>query len=385
MSIRKLSYLALDSLYTGVPFSLDLSSIFLSLGQYERQVFSGQSNFQNALDLLEGVVRNSVYMSPRSLLQESTCTEHALNFFESKDTGGDISPMRDLLEPSKENDRKLEDAVQSDEPYSNKNRFIVLNFDKEQPVKNPVFDDRDLVQWEKDRRKGAGKTYSRFGAAWDPTRKHLRVSAAVRSAGSKTEEEKVFRIAKEIAHSEENISDNMDLPEVKRSKNQINIIEFICRTMWGWERKYYFRGPIVRGHNPVYNSLGTTSLSYRVQNYKNTLETKEYDGYLIDEAKLLIDHLQDISYRGRTLCYAGSLVVGNQLDEDAEFDGATFFLGSEAENRRITLAEAKGGNRQNAADAENELWEKADELGMDLDRLEVDRYDRGAVMSVFES
>ncbi len=383
-SIRKLSYLSLDSLYTEVPFSLDLSSIFLSLGDYREQVLSGQSGFQEALDLLEEVVRDSIYMSPKSILQEASTSEKMTEYFGSIDTEGNISGMREVIEPNKSIDAKIDENIQKEESYSNEQRLISLNFDKEKKVEKEVFENRDMVSWERKKRRRAGKSYSRFGAAWDPTRKHLRVVSAIRDRGSKTEEEKAFRIANQIAKAEINISDKVELGEAKKNKNKYEIMKFICKSMWGWEKKIHFRGPIVSGENPIYSTYGIKTMSDKIYEYKSKLEDKSYDEYMIHEAKLTAKNLSQVSYRGLCISYGGSLVVSGRMEEIAEFDGITFFLGNESFGRRVIIVEANDVSGHNDKEAENKLVKKSEALGIDTNRTGISMYEEGAVMSIFK-
>lgn len=382
-STRKLTYLAIDSLYTEVPFSLDLSSIFLSLEDYRREVLAERSNFQEALERLEGVLRDSVYMSPKSLLQQATCSEHALNIFGLFDTEGKISEMRKLLEATPNNDRKFGDAILKEESYSERHKILSIYFDSGKAVEGDIIEGKNSVKWESKKRKNAGLSYSRFGAEWDPTRRHLRISSGIRYRGKKSDEERAFRVAREICKSEIEISNSLDLKKEDRYDNQENILDFLCRSVWGWGKKYQFRDDIIEGEYPLYIVYGSTEASKRLNNYIDELTSMEYDEDNVFEMHLLRDQLREISYRGLLICYAGSLVVANKTDEEAEFDGAIFFLGKESEGRRAILAEAKNIRGQSSPEAEKSLNQKINNLEMDNNRLEVTHCEGGALMSLF--
>lgn len=70
-ALRRFVYLALDSLYAPVPFSIDISSLILSIDQYLEDIFYHESPFQIALGQIEDVMRDSIYLSSSSLLQLS--------------------------------------------------------------------------------------------------------------------------------------------------------------------------------------------------------------------------------------------------------------------------------------------------------------------------
>ena len=78
-SIRRITYLALDSLYAPVPFSLDLSSFFFSLEHFLADVFAHDSAFHLALDRFEGVLRDTVYLAPRSQLEHARRSDAVLS------------------------------------------------------------------------------------------------------------------------------------------------------------------------------------------------------------------------------------------------------------------------------------------------------------------
>ena len=84
-SVRRLTYLALDSHYAPVPFSLDLASIFFSLEHFLSDVFPEASAFQQALQRLEVVMRDTVYMGPEQLLNHARVSEAILAGLEGLD------------------------------------------------------------------------------------------------------------------------------------------------------------------------------------------------------------------------------------------------------------------------------------------------------------
>ena len=97
-SMRRLTYVALDSYYAPVPFSLDLASIFFSLKEYLSDVFIEGSAFHDALTRLEGVMQDTVYLAPRTLLNRARLSDSILSGLETREAQlGSITAHWDLL------------------------------------------------------------------------------------------------------------------------------------------------------------------------------------------------------------------------------------------------------------------------------------------------
>ena len=126
-NIRKIAFLSLDSIYAPVPFSLNLTSIVLSFNQYYEEIFIKKSAYKNALEELEKVLQNSVYLNSDSILNTNKATEEVVNFIETKiDDVKSISSLFSLLNCNSEIEKKWKNH---NEPDWDRNQIISLNFE----------------------------------------------------------------------------------------------------------------------------------------------------------------------------------------------------------------------------------------------------------------
>ena len=379
-SIRKLAYLALDSLYTPVPFSLDLSSIFLSFDHYQKEVFARESSFQDALSRLEGVMRDSVYLAPKALLQIAMTSENTYEKLSIQETEGNIGGIKPILSP-KSNLSIFSDALSEGQDYAEVERYVALSFDCSPSIRN-----RELVntvEWEIETRSRVGIRFSRFGAEWDPSQTHLRIAAAVEpNCQSDKIEEVSFRIARELSKLEIQLSKKMDLDEASRYENGKSIVEFLCRSLWGWEKRYQLRDRFIGKNHLLFINNGSTDTADLLSKCANSAKERALlDQDTLHELNVLTQELEDVQYRGLLAVYAGSLVVANQTREVVEFDGIVFFLGREQQNRRGFVVEAKNKN-MGSTEARNDLEEKASKLKMTEGSFSVQTCKGGAILSI---
>lgn len=73
--VRRLSYLALDTLYTPAPFSLELGTLMADLMDHPETYMLEESTFQKALRQLDDVMREVVYQSPNALISMAITTD----------------------------------------------------------------------------------------------------------------------------------------------------------------------------------------------------------------------------------------------------------------------------------------------------------------------
>jgi hypothetical protein len=228
--------------------------------------------------------------------------------------------------------------------------------------------------------------FSRFGAEWDPSKTHLRVAAAIKPScpGDKIEEVS-FRIARELAKLEIKLSRELDLDEALRYENGKAIVEFLCRSLWGWEKRYQLRDRFIGNDHLLFVNNGSTDTAKLLTSYADDARDEEIlNEDTLHELEVLVQELRNVQYRGLLVAYAGSLVVADQSREIAELDGIMFFLGKEHQNRRALIVEAK--NMANGGTvAQNDLNDKVSNLGMNSGRLSTEACSRGATLSIFPS
>lgn len=384
-SIRRFAYLSLDSLYTHIPFSIDLSYIFLSLERYKEEVFSSSSVFQDALERLDGVMRDSVYLSPRSLLQVSSTSKSTLEKLRQQDTQKSSRRMQAILGPSykKEDigENIFTDALRESDDYSQSDKHVSLSYQfkpstTRDPLPNTVEEEIELVD-------SVGKTLSNFGVEWDPNGSNLRIAASI---DKDDKDQKIaFAILRRLSNIDKRLraSDQIDMTSTEHYQNTLALTAFAYRTVWGWDYEYRFNDRDVEGDYPLYLDSGTTKIAESVDEYRDSLsDIGEFDEDDIHEYSTLCSVLTELDYRGHTSVYAGSLEVTSDTDEVAEMDGIVLLLGDDRKNRSCVVVEAKNQNPP-FGPARSALSEKASRLGIPEEDYDIERCEGGAIMQTY--
>lgn len=380
-SIRRLTYLALDCLYTPVPFSLDLASIFLSLEHYLEEVFAFQSGFQEALSRLEGVMRDSIYLSAPCLVQHARAASFALSQLQSH--AGNvttISGLRDVLGPTVQAEQVF--GWDNDPVDANREHFVVLSYSCDPAVSGLVLD--DTVAWEQTVRRRVGLRDCYCGAEWDPLRAHLRVAGAVRTSPS--EERRAgaaLKLAKQLVDLEQRVDKVITRGEQARWENGRALLHFLLKAFFGWNHLYRMRPFPVTGQSPVILGSGTTNLAKSVASY--IAAHRASAGATPDrlhELEMLRRTLEIIPYRGLALAYAGSAEVVGQNRVLTEFDGVVFLLGKASPLGSAVVVEGK--NLQHGhTEGRRQLKERLGQLGLTAARFELhDIGTRGAYATI---
>jgi len=383
-SIRRFAYLSLDSLYTHIPFSIDLSYIFLSLERYREEVFSSRSVFQDALERLDGVMRDSVYLSPRSLLQVSSTSRTTLEKLRQQDTLGESKRMEAVLGPdyTKEeiDESVFSDALLESDDYSQSDKHVFLSYEFEpsttrNPLPNTVEEEIKLVD-------SVGKTLSNFGVEWDPDGSSLRIAASIDKSGK--DQKIAFAILRRLNNIDKRLRESakIDMTSTEHYQNARALTEFAYRTLWGWNYEYRFNSRGVEGSYPLYFDSGTTKIAEWVEDYRDDLSDIGSDKDDIHEYSVLFNVLTELDYRGHTSVYAGSLEI-TDTDVVAEMDGIVLLLGNDREDRSCIIVEAKNQN-PSFGPARRALREKAERLGIPEAKYDIESCWGGAYLQIYE-
>lgn len=342
-SVRRVTYLALDSLYTSVPFSLDFAAILLSLEQQADEVFNPFSQFQQALNGFERVMRHSVYLSPNAVIQFSRSTDRAVRECRSAPLGwSSLSALRGMLAPT----------TVSDDLFDPKRDALPLDWDKTRVLGLWYdFDSRaaprtvtDTVELEEMLRRRVGPSRCRIGIEWDPATTRLSIGAALApDLKPNRAMSTAFRIAYELARFESQsrelagfgwLNDFQDDYE-----NARRLVEFLLRALFGWNNRYRLRAARVRRKYPVVVGTGAARTASILRSFvRDPLTAKVLENPDdLHEIKVVQRTLELIAYQGVLIAFAGRVEVidpveGRQL---GEFDGVVFLL---SENNQIGCA-----------------------------------------------
>ncbi len=354
-NIRQLSFLVLDSHYSPVPFSIDFSSILLNFNQIFEDTFVKESIFRLALNQLEGVLQNSVYMSGNSLLATARRTESILEQFNlRKPDCSKVSVIRDILEPPQLTSKPTSSIFHSDnqlnfpEPDWDTEKIIELTYNNIQNFSLSF--PKDVVEWETNRRISIGKLSCRVAAQFNPSGTVFRAAYALNNKSLMTSDcndiLKALKIINEVVQFE------MELDrEYLNSLNQDNhekIFQFLLRATFGWQTRLRLEFPQVHGCTPFPINRGAKVTAECIGNYINkTKDSISKD--TLNELDLIKEIVNNLNYRGQVICFLGSTKVFNSLDntEEAELDGIIFFPAKNPSDYFAIVVEAKnhaGGN-----------------------------------------
>lgn len=338
-NIRKITYLALDSHYAPVPFSLDLASIFLSLEDFLSDVFVGQSSFQIALTQLEGVMRDTVYMAPDQQINHAGVGEETLKVLGSLGTSPKtIGEWWTLLGPDR-SVRKVFD-VSAPGPVSSPRhaRIVQLSYDLDPAVAPTLLP--DPIGWEANTRSEVGLRSCTFAADFDPPRTHLKLSAALVSGlGPITTAKVTLRAAKQLVDFEKTIMEQeVRLSSSRLTRNGLSLLHFILPSFLGSNRRVRLRTMPTVERTPVIRERGSTRAADEVHHYLQWAKgTKLFSKDNLNEIERLEEALRAINYHGTTLAFAGSTEIIEQERIIAEFDALILLLSRDISQPTLIL------------------------------------------------
>lgn len=380
-AIRRLTYLTLDSLYTPVPLSVDLSSIFRSIDHHRKQVFTERTSFDDALSGFEHVMRDSIYLSPRALLQMAATSSSTYSKLSKIKVDRKISDIYNIIHhsPDKKGGEIFKSSIQASIEYSGVDKLVGLSFNF---GLEPYQDQNEsTVRWELNSTIKVGITLAQFGYEWDPSKRYLRVAGGIKPACNSEKEEKVaFGIAKELADLSINIQSTKGISDIQIYNNNKSLARFLCRAIFGWDLRYHFRDVQSEGHLPIVSAYGSTKAANIIKSYRECCESKSLlHSDDLHELVVLEKNLRSLSYRGLLLVYAGSLEIANHERELAEFDGTVFFLGNQADGYNLLITEAKN-KAKGSSEAEKDLRKLSCDLALPDDRVVIEWCYGGATL-----
>lgn len=359
-NLRRLTYVALDSHYAPVPFSLDLRTIFFSLDHFLTDVFGEESSFQDALHRLDGVMRDTVYMGPAQLINHARVGDQVLQKLEEMDSEpSTITSLWMLLGPDREAGRYFDVSKSTADRHT---RVVQLSFDFEATPGETLLP--EPIIWERRARERVGTRAVRFAADLDPQRRHLKVSAALAAEGPKRPRA-ALRTCKQLIDFENNVYEH-GVPRriAEYTKNGIALLRFVLPAVLGEGRR--FRLPTRTGIRtaPVIRTYGSTRAAEYVADYRREAAERElFDADGLNEVAMLERTLREIDYRGAVLAFSGSTEVIEGGEVLAEFDGLILLLSRAPEQASVIVVEAKNTTHGHTA-AERQLRAQRDRLGI---------------------
>ncbi|MBU8852744.1 hypothetical protein [Priestia megaterium] len=335
-SIRKIAYVLMDSHYAPIPFNLDFSSIMLNLDRHQESLINNSSAFQKALEQMNIVLENSLYLDPNSLLVSNMRSEQILHNFRDiplNEKLDRVSVVRDLLKPLNEKSDRVSaifqkhDVLSFPEPDWDTNNVLDITYN-EIDYYTSIFP-FDLWEFEQKLNESLGSSLCRVSAAYPPSKNNFRLVFALKSnvANSK-------KITKALDIVKKVIEFNSDL-KIKgfKTNNQAEdefkstLLKYLLSYSFGTEKEYILDFYFNKNLNgmPLFFGKGCIKVANHIQEYINTVKD-ELDADQIHELELTRDKIKNLNYRGLILAFLGSTKIRkpNESTVSCEFDGIVY-------------------------------------------------------------
>ncbi len=319
-NIRKIAFLALDSIYAPVPFTLNLTSIVLSFGKYYEEIFIKKSAYKNALDELENVLQNSVYLNSESILNTNKATEEIVQYIYSKKNElTTISNLFKVLKCNSEIDNKWKSY---NRPDWNSQQIISLNFENTKGFL-PLEIANDSYKWEIKIRNRIGKSKIRIGALTNIEKNVLKISASIidekfferlkTALNLSYELIKLTRLFKEDYYNPDNV------------ENSEKLFSIILKSIFGWDKRFILQAHDVR-YNPFIIEDGKYKTLKAIDKYIDKVKN-EITADQLCEIEQTRKAVEKFNYSGITLVFTGAAKIfnANKNNEVAEFDGLLIY------------------------------------------------------------
>ena len=386
-NIRRISYLALDSHYTPVPFSINLSSIILNIEELVNTMVDPNSSFQLALQQLNEVVRDNVYMCGPTLLEISRVTEQTVNRINVLENKLDsITALRHLIEPNNQScelEKPFKEIFNTQflarqpNPDWGATSIVHLTYSTDSLYQMIKF---DTVLTEKLKRKKIGISSCRVGVQVCPERQRLTITYGIINNMSDNDKIRTaLAILSDILYFE---GVNID-PNYSKQKynNNHQCVGLFIKSIFSWKTRFKLEGPAYRNISPFFMGRGSKKASKWLKKYiEDICKHVELNKDCKHELKFIDEIITDLSSLGSLICFAGStkVMLNNAITESAEFDGLIILPNEDPYIRFAIIVEAKNQKDGHKA-GQNQLEKRLEALLInDIDYVIEPVYQKGA-------
>lgn len=338
-SIRQLSFIALDSLYAPVPFNLDLASILLNFDSLLDSLFIKNTTYRIALNNLETVLQNSVYMSSDSCINTARASEDVLEDLEYLKKGASgITDIYYALCPAcsvEISQRTVEDLDWLKErKIVQEFRFSLFKDEMPEAILNPV-------RWESTVRNRIGSSRSRVGILLNSRRTLARVSIGLTTDHDINSLKATLKSVVELNKLRRSMPDTRRINLVNEKDNDHQILTFLLKSIFGWKKKFILENKN-RSSSAIFISNGRVDTLKKLDTYLSSA-SKHLNKDEIFEVKKVRDLIEKLNYSGLTITFVGGikLFLENSNNESAEFDGMVICPSIKPNNHFAYILEAK--------------------------------------------
>lgn len=337
-SVRKISFLTLDSLYAPVPFSLRLTSIVLSFSQYYEEIFIKKSAYKSAIDELEKVLQNSVYLSSESILNTNKAASEINIFIDNKKD--EINSLKDVylnINCKSELETKWK---KHNEPDWNRDQNLYLEFENTNGFLPSEYS-KNPLQWENSFQNKIGITKTRIGALTNPSNSNLKISAAINDTDQNQRLRTTLKVSTELIKLMKLFDTSYINP--KDEENKQTIFVSILKSIFGWDKRF-----ILQAHDNRFSAFVIENGKHKsLKVIDKYIENIKGLGLISQDQLLEIQEtrsaLEKYGYSGLTLIYLGATKIfsAKQNNESAEFDGFIIFPTMNLSDEFFYIIEAK--------------------------------------------
>ena len=321
-AIRKTAYLLIDSHMSSTPFKVDSSSVFGSSLAY--RIYEEEDPvLNNALNDMERILQNYVYMNASALLASQQCTERQLKKLDGLCFSKGIKSVHDLIGSQSKSDvfNSLENL-----DYNHtwdKKKVAEIEF-KSLPYK---FVDgilgNDLYEISRSLQERIGRKYCLVGCQTSADNELFKIAYGI---SEKIAPDLCFEVRKRtVAESlkiELSIRERDN--ESKTHENNANrLLTFLLNGLFVDNLRVVLDYRKVAGReNPFIVSRGVNSAKKQIDEYTESVEKmKLLTEDEVFEVKKTTEVIKDIGCKGLTLTYIGSTKILKERETFAEFDG----------------------------------------------------------------
>lgn len=389
-SIRKIAFIILDSHYAPIPFNLDFSSIILNLENYQEAIVDDFSMFQKALDQINVVLENSLYLEANSLLISRVRSLQIYKEFQllaEEQSFEKVSDIKKLLEPST-NDVEYKKVFQQKadvDPVRSWNANILDLTYEELNFHFGLFPN-NLFDFENTFTNKVGLSSCLVAASYPPSKKVFRLVLSTKeNLGIKRNVMSVMDIIKSVVSFNEDLLLNgyQQSNQLEREFKE-KIFKFFLASIFGTEREFTLDYlPLSKStQSPLFVGKGSVHLTNEISSYIESV--KEYlNPDQLHEMLMTRKVVEGLKYRGLIIAYIGATKVRkkNESKYESEFDGIVV-LPNQKQKSFFYVIEAKNkpnGNTEAKTQLTERLVSKLDDtFGVTLENIG----NRGAVAKV---
>lgn len=363
-SIRRISYLLLDSNYVSTPFKVELSEILQTIENLNDpdELINEDSVFYKTLKYIDMLLEDALYLSPEIMLNKYIQSEILRNNFNSS-RNKDFRRKKEIVKLLRTQNKENEEAKIFDPSRQQfleeklDHRILSLNYyldeDKSEPVK--IIEEEDEINSEIARRNGI------FTMELSPRKSELRIaSSLLESCNIKVQ--KSLQLAGLIIKLDRQLRDKGIIKNKENKKLfELKTLKFILEHCFSNFRVDFYYDIFEKP--PFFFARGSQTVANQIEVFLDTHKDK-LNSSTLHEIKTLIKKLEKIEYTGYVLAFAGSTKLKGKKDSEykAEYDGI-ICMPNRIDSNFMYVIEAKGGRRGRAA-AFNQL---NDSLGQTLD------------------